>query len=111
MPILASFNSAANKGMMSKKYGQMGIQLSYLSRKHCWKRMNCSIRTFSPLSHNIFKSCLLLMRQNEYLWSKGLRSGVVLEQWSVGTVDCSIQEVSNTGLAVYTERYILLKIC
>ena len=23
-------------------------------------------------SHNVFKSCLLLMRQNEYLWSKGL---------------------------------------
>ena len=22
-------------------------------------------------SHNVFKSCLLLMRQNEYLWSKG----------------------------------------
>ena len=25
-------------------------------------------------SHNVFKSCLLLMRQNEYLWSKGLRN-------------------------------------
>ena len=23
-------------------------------------------------SHNVFKSCLLLMRQNQYLWSKGL---------------------------------------
>ena len=23
-------------------------------------------------SHNVFKSCLLLMYQNEYLWSKGL---------------------------------------
>ena len=23
-------------------------------------------------SHYVFKSCLLLMRQNEYLWSKGL---------------------------------------
>ena len=22
-------------------------------------------------SHNVFKNCLLLMRQNEYLWSKG----------------------------------------
>ena len=25
------------------------------------------------LSHNVFKSCLLLIRQNEYLWSKGIR--------------------------------------
>ena len=24
--------------------------------------------------HNVFKSCLLLMRQNEYLWSEGLIS-------------------------------------
>ena len=23
-------------------------------------------------SHNVFKSCLLLVHQNEYLWSKGL---------------------------------------
>ena len=23
-------------------------------------------------AHYVFKSCLLLMRQNEYLWSKGL---------------------------------------
>ena len=26
-----------------------------------------------PLYHNVFKRCLLLMRQNEYLWSKGLK--------------------------------------
>ena len=25
-------------------------------------------------SHNVFKSCILLMRQNEYLWIKGLTS-------------------------------------
>ena len=24
------------------------------------------------ISYNIFKSCLVLIRQNEYLWSKGL---------------------------------------
>ena len=24
-------------------------------------------------SHNVFKNCLLLMRQNEYLWSKELK--------------------------------------
>ena len=27
--------------------------------------------------HNVFKSCLLLMCQNEYLWSKGLRHGII----------------------------------
>ena len=25
-------------------------------------------------SHNVFKSCQMLMRQNEYLWSKGLKT-------------------------------------
>ena len=24
-------------------------------------------------SHNVFKSCLMFMHQNEYLWSKGLK--------------------------------------
>ena len=28
-------------------------------------------------SHNAFKSCLLLTCQNEYLWSKGLKVGIV----------------------------------
>ena len=27
-------------------------------------------------SHDVFKSCLLCMRLNEYLWSKGLREFV-----------------------------------
>ena len=30
-------------------------------------------------SHNVFKSCLLLMRQNEYLWSKRLTDKKRLE--------------------------------
>ena len=27
-------------------------------------------------SHDVFKSCLLLMRQNEYIWSKGLQNNL-----------------------------------
>ena len=30
-------------------------------------------------SHNVFKSCLLLMRQNEYLWSKGLNHELAIK--------------------------------
>ena len=30
------------------------------------------IRSNFSCSHNVFKRCLLLMHQNEYLWSKGL---------------------------------------
>ena len=60
-----------------------------MGRKHGGKRRNCLWRAISPLPSvfkrlvsqgrqkvslcgNVFKSCLLLMRQNEYLWSKGL---------------------------------------
>ena len=58
MPILRSSNSAANKDMMSKIWTN-GDTIIRLSRKH-------------------FKSCLVLMRQNEYLWSKGLMLNKIL---------------------------------
>ena len=45
-------------------------------------------------SHNVFKSCLLLMRQNEYLWSKGLSShsmaGSIFLQISTEDSDSSV---------------------
>ena len=41
MPILGSFNSAANKDMMSKTL-TTGDTIFRLSRKHCGKRRNCS---------------------------------------------------------------------
>ena len=60
-----------NTDMMSKIWTDEDTIIR-LSRKHCWKGRNCSLWAISP-SHNVFKSCLLLMRQNDYLWSKGLR--------------------------------------
>ena len=45
MAILGSSNSAANKDMMSKNTGKWGYRLS---RKHCGKRRNCSLRAISP---------------------------------------------------------------
>ena len=43
-----------------------------LSRKHCGKRRNCSFRAISSFPTMFFKSCMLLMCLNEYLWSEGL---------------------------------------
>ena len=43
-----------------QKYGQIGIQLSD------------SVENIVGKDENVFKSCLLLMHQNEYLWSNGL---------------------------------------
>ena len=58
--------------MTSKMWTNGGY--SYLTelKKHCGKRRNCSLRAVSPFPHNVFKSCLMVMRQNEYLWSKSV---------------------------------------
>ena len=46
MPILGSWNSAANKDIMSKILTN-GDTIFWLSRKHCRKRRNCSLRAIS----------------------------------------------------------------
>ena len=57
----------------------MGIQLSdrignIVGRGEiaCYEQEKLLVMSNFSFSHNVFKSCLLLMRQNEYLWSTGL---------------------------------------
>ena len=69
MPILGYSNSAANKDMMAK-YGKWGTIIR-LSRKHCGKRRNCSLRAISSFPIMFSKAMCFFMRQNEYLWGKG----------------------------------------
>ena len=40
-----------------------------------WEKEKLLVTSNFSFSHNVFKSCHLLMCQNEYLWSKGLTSG------------------------------------
>ena len=47
MPILGSSNSAANKDRVAKIWTN-GDTIICLSRKHCGKRRNCSLRAISP---------------------------------------------------------------
>ena len=47
MPILGSSNSAAKKDVMAKLWTN-GDTIICLSRKHCGKRKNCSLRAISP---------------------------------------------------------------
>ena len=61
MPILGSSNLDAIKDMMSKNE-QMVIQLSD------------GVGNIVGKGEIVFKNCLLLMRQNEYPWSKGLKT-------------------------------------
>ena len=51
-----------------------------MSRKHCGKRRNCLLRAVSPFA-TVFLKAVVLMRQNEYLWSKGLTSLQVFLFW------------------------------
>ena len=38
-----------------------------------WEKEKLLVTSNFSVFHNVFKSCLLLMCQNEYLWSKELR--------------------------------------
>ena len=70
MPILGSSNSAANKNMISK-HGQM--EYNYLmEEKTLWEKEKLLVMSYLFFSHNVFNSCLLLIRHIEYLLSKGL---------------------------------------
>ena len=37
-----------------------------------WEKEKLLATSNFSFSHNVFKICLVLMRQNDYLWSKGL---------------------------------------
>ena len=48
-------------------------EYSYLIElKTLWEKEKLIVMSNLSFSHNVFKSCLLLKRQNEYLWSKKL---------------------------------------
>ena len=43
-----------------------------IESKTLWEKEKLLVTSNFCFSHNVFKSCLLLMRKNEYLWSKRL---------------------------------------
>ena len=45
-----------------------------IEKKTLWEKKKLLIMSNFFFSRNVFKSCLLLMYQNEYLWSKGLNN-------------------------------------
>ena len=93
MPILGSSNPTANKDLMSKIYGQMGIWLIEL--KTLWGK-----ESYFSFSHNVFKSCLFLIRQNEYLWSKGLSVTSICPRIEISGVYC----FTNVRLSVFLSK-------
>ena len=73
MPILGSSNSAANKDMMSKIMNKWGYN-NLIQLETLWEKEKLLVKSNFSFSHNVFKSCFLLMRRIEYLWSKGLKT-------------------------------------
>ena len=55
MAVLGSFNSAANKDIMSKIWTN-GDTIIFLSRKHCGKRRNCLLQAISSFPTMFSKS-------------------------------------------------------
>ena len=52
------------------------LEYSYLiEQKTLWEKQKLLVMSNFSFSHNVFKSRLLLMCQNEYLWSEGLKGG------------------------------------
>ena len=66
IPILDSSNSEANKDMMPKIWTN-GDTVNVIELKTLWEKEKLLVTSNFSFSHNVFKSCLLLMRQNEYL--------------------------------------------
>ena len=60
--------------------------------KTLWKKEKLLVMSNFSFSHYVFKSCQLLMRQNECLWSKGLNMFALLTSlfiyWYANTLLC-----------------------
>ena len=84
----------------------MGIQFSDLSRKHCGKRRNCSLRAISS-----FPTMFSMMCENEYLWSKGLSVMIAPKmQVCLKGVPKFSWYIQNFRNYVYSAFYYLIKI-
>ena len=51
-----------------------------IEKKTLWEKEKLLIMSNFFFSHGVFKSCLLLIRENEYLWSNGLNLRIVSER-------------------------------
>ena len=66
MPILGSSNSTANKDNDVENMDKWGYN-RLIKKKTVWEKEKLLVTSNFSFSHNVFKSWLLLMRQNEYL--------------------------------------------
>ena len=72
MPILVSSTSAANKRYDVKDMDKLGF-IYMIELKTWWEKEKLLFMSNFSFPHLVFKSCLLLMHQNKYLWTRRLR--------------------------------------
>ena len=82
MPILGSSNSTANKDTISKIWTNGDIVI-WLSWKHCGKRRNCSLRTFSPFPTMFSKAACWWCVKMSILGAKGYIQYLNQEEFSI----------------------------
>ena len=66
--------SANSFNLDQPKYLLLSKELTHYQMTKFWtgsKSKHLQVTSIFSFSHNVFKSCLVLMSQNEYLWSKG----------------------------------------
>ena len=91
MPILSSSSSADDIDMTSKTWTNRDSVI-WFCRKTLWEKEKLLVTSNFSFSYNGFKSCLLLMNYNEYLWSKGLKQGnYLVKERSVNRFICKIR--------------------
>ena len=56
-------------------------------------------------SHDVFKSCLLLMFQNEYLWSKGLIETMVSDGGNESYRNTVVSPQTDDGGTVHPNKH------
>ena len=67
-----------------------------------WEKKKLLVTSNFFFSHNVFKSCLLLMRQNEYLWSKGIRTFGSHLKYSSKNVCRTYPQIKLSGKSSYS---------
>ena len=99
MATLGSSNLAVNTDMMSKIWTNRDAVILIEWKTLCEKEKLLVTSNFF-FSHNVYKSCLLLMHQNEYLWSKGLTTFVICNCFIFGSVE---NVLFGKGLCVFIQ--------
>ena len=77
LPDMPSLGSS-NKDMMSRNMEKWGYNY-LIEQKTLWEKEKLLVTSNFSFSYIVFKSCMLLMRQIEYIWSKGLTERMIVD--------------------------------